>query len=123
MKISLSACGEEHMSLSTSRIEVIPLTILLQDLSVAYNVVTATPEVTYRVLEGYPSCIALPESKKPLERNNYIAIKLHHFRNLVDKNVVKTNYIDTKKQLDGILLKPIDNNQSFKLRFMLMSWQ
>ena len=45
-----------------------------------------------------------------------------HFRSLVDKKIIRINYIDTKKQLADILTKPIEDNQFFKLRYMLMGW-
>ena len=68
------------------------------------------------------SCIAVAESKKPPTRINHIGIKHHHFKGLVNKSVIKINFIDTKKQLVDMLTKPVKTSQFFKLRFMLMGW-
>ena len=103
--------------------EVFPLTHLLDDLLVVHNVITVTPEATCILFEDNQNCIAFSEHKKPVTRTNHIAIKHYHFRILVDKNVIKINCIDIKKQIHDVLTKPIENDQSFKLRFMLMGRQ
>ena len=121
-EIALSTCEAEYIALSTAMREVIPLIQLLKDLEVACNVITTPPTVTCKVFEDNQSCIAVAESKKPPTRTKHIAIKYHHFRNLVDNGAIKINYIDTKKQLADTLTKPIESNQFFKLRFMLMGW-
>ena len=83
---------------------------------------TTLPTVTCKVFEDNQSCIAVAESKKLSARTKHVAIKYHHFENLVNDKVIKISYIDTKKKLADILTKPIDANQFFKLRFMLMGW-
>ena len=121
-EIALSTCEAEYIALSTAMREVIPLIQLLKDLKVACDVITTPPIITCKVFEDNQSCIAVAESKKPPARTKHIAIKYHHFRNLVDNKVIKISYIDTKKQLADILTKPIETNQFFKLRFMLLGW-
>ena len=95
-EIALSTCEAEYIALSTAMREVIPLIQLLKDLEVACNVITTPPTVTCKVFEDNQSCIAVAESKKPPTRTKHIAIKYHHFRDLVDNGAIKTNYIDTK---------------------------
>ena len=80
------------------------------------------PQVSYRVFEDNQSCIAVAESRKLPARTKHIAIKYHHFRNLVDRGVITISYIETKKQMADIFTKPIESNQFFKLRYMLMGW-
>ena len=77
---------------------------------------TTSPEVTCRVFEDDQSCIAVAESKKPPARTKHVAIKHHHFCNLVDDGVININCVYTKKQLADVLTKPIDEGQFFKLR-------
>ena len=121
-EIALSTCEAEYVALSTAMREVMPLLQLLKDLSIVCDVITTPPTITCKVFEDNQSCIAVAESKKPPVRTKYIAIKYHHFRSLVDSKVINIDYIDTKKQLADMLTKPIENNQFFKLRFMLMGW-
>ena len=120
--IALSACEAEHIVLSTAMREVVPLIQLLKDLQVACDVITTLPIVTWKVFEDNQSTIAVAESKKPPTRTKHIAIKYHHFQNLVNDTIVKIKYIDTKKQLADILTNPIETGQFFKLRSMLMGW-
>ena len=102
--------------------EVIPLIQLLEDLKVTCEVISTPPEVNCHVFEDNQSYIAVAESKKPPACTKHIAIKYHHFCSLVDKGIIKIQYINTKKQLADILTKPIDEGQFFKLRYMLMGW-
>ena len=102
--------------------EVIPLIQLLQDLKVACDVITTLPAVYCRVFEDNQNCIAVAESKKPPARTKHITIKYHHFRGIVNKGTTKIKYIDTKNQIADIFTKPIENNQFFKFRCMLMGW-
>ena len=84
--------------------------------------INALPTANYKVFEDNQSFIAVAESKKPLARTKHVATKYHHFRGLVDKGIIKINYVDTKKQMADTLTKPIENNQFFKLRCMIMGW-
>ena len=96
-----------------------PLLELLKDLNAMCGVVTAPPIVTCKVFEDDQGYIAVAESKKPSIRTKHVAIKYHHFRSLV---VINVNYMNTKKHLAETLTKPIENNQFFKLRCMLIGW-
>jgi len=121
-EIALSTCEAEYIALSSAMREVILLIQLLEDLKVACDVITTPPEVSCKVFEDNQSCIAVAESKKPPARTKHIAIKYHHFRSLVNKGTIKIKYIDTKSQVADIFTKPIEENQFFKLRYILMGW-
>ena len=69
----------------------------LKDLKVTCDVVTTPPEVACRVFEDNQCCIAVAESKKPPARTKHIAIKHNHLCSLVDDEVMKIKYVDTKK--------------------------
>ena len=120
-EIALSTCEAEYIESTTMR-EFISLIELLKDLHVACDVITTPPIVTCKVFEENQSTIVVAGSEKPLARTKHIAIKNHHFQNLVNDTIVKIKYIDTKKQLADILTNPIETGQFFKLRSMLMGW-
>ena len=109
-EIELSTCEVEHISLSTEMREVTPVIQLLKDLKVTCNVIITPPTVTYKKFEDNQSCIEVVESKNPLTRTKNVAIKHHHFLNLVDNGFIKISCIDTKKQLIDVLNKPIESN-------------
>lgn len=122
-RICNSACEAEHVALSTATREVIPIIQLLKDLSVACDIMSMPPKVYCRVFEDNQSCIAVAELKKPPTRTKHIAIKYHHFRNLVHKKVIRISCIDTKNQVADILTKPVEDNQFFELMHMIIGWQ
>ena len=93
---------------------------MLKDFQVACDLIATPPIVTCKVFEDNQSTIVVVEPKKPPARTKHFAIKYHHFRNLVNDNILKINYIDTKKHLADILTTPIETGQFFKLMFMLM---
>ena len=88
-------------------------------MNVGCDVITTLPTVTYKVFEYNQSCIAVAESKKLLARTKHVAIKYHHFKNLVDDKVIKISYINTKKKLADILTKPIDDNHFLQVKVYL----
>ena len=49
------------------------------------------------MFEDNQSFIAVEEPGKPPAGKKHISIKCHHFRNLLDKGIIKINYIETKK--------------------------
>ena len=95
---------------------------LLKDLKVPFDVIDTPLNVYCEAFEDNQSCIAVTESKKPPTRTKHIAIKCHHFRSLVGNKDIRIKHVDTKQQVADMLTKPIDDNQFFKLRHMLMSW-
>ena len=78
--------------------------------------------VACKVFKDNQSFIVVAESKKPPARTKHIEIKHHHFRSLFYKKIININYVDTKKQLAEMLTKPIEANQFFKSRHVLMGW-
>ena len=121
-EIALSICEVEYIALLIAMREVIPLIWLLKDLKKACDRIDIPPNIYCKVFEDNKSCIAVAESKKPLVRIKHIAIKYHHFRELVEDKVIRIIYVDTKEQIADLLTKPIENSQFFKLRYMLMNW-
>ena len=94
---------------------------LLKDLRVARSATSVPPKFYCSALEENQSCAAAAESKTHLARAKHIAAKYDSFRNLVDKKVFRIKHPSTTK-VAGVLAKPIDNNQFFKLRHMLEGW-
>ena len=102
--------------------KVIPLIKILKNLKVNCDILDTFSEVYYKVFKDNQSRISVAESKKLPARTNHIVIKYQPSRSLVDNKTIRIKYIDRKKQLVDILTEPIENNQFFKLRFMLMGW-
>ena len=82
--------------------------------------ITIPPIFSYKVFEDNQSFIEFVELKKTPTRTKHTTIKHHHFRGLLNKSVIKINYIDTKKESSDMLTNPVEHSQFFKLSFMLM---
>ena len=41
---------------------------------------------------------------------------------MVDKKVVRMEYVGSKLQIANIFPKPVEENQFFKLKFILVGW-
>ena len=109
-QIALSNCEDEHVALSETMREVTLMIELLKDLQVSCEAITTQPTATCKVFEDNQSYIAVTESRKSPARTKHISIEHHCFIKLVDKGIVKINYIETKKQMADMFTKTIKSN-------------
>ena len=70
---------------------------MLKDLKINCDIVDILSEVHCEVFEDNQSCIAVAESKKLPARTEYIVMKYHHFRSLVDNKTITSRHINTNK--------------------------
>jgi hypothetical protein len=76
-EIALSTAESEYIALSQAMRELIPFIHLPR------------PEVYCKVFEDNESCIKMTKSEKYTPRTKHIALKYHHFRSFVDKNIIR----------------------------------
>ena len=77
-EIASSTCEAEHIALSTSMKEVIPIMQLLKYLKVSRDVITTHPIVTCNIFEDNQRCIIVVESNKLPTRTKKLFFKCHH---------------------------------------------
>lgn len=75
-KIVLSAYEAKYIALSTTMREVILLMQLLEDIKVAYNIVTMLLEVSYKAFEDNQSYIAVTDLRNLFPMQNILQLNI-----------------------------------------------
>ncbi len=78
-EIALSTAEAEYIALSQALREVIPLMMLIEELSDIFPLHVNKPDFFCKVWEDNQSCIVMTQSDKFTPRTKHIALKYHHF--------------------------------------------
>ena len=115
----------EHICLSQSMRVLIPLCMLLQEVTNALHL-NQDPKslIKSTVFEDNQACLALATSDPPkmTPRSKSIAVKYHWFREHLIPGVLEVKPIDTNDQAADIFTKPLPPQQFEKLRQILLGW-
>ena len=74
------------------------------------------------MFEDNESCIKMTKSDKFTPRTKHIALKYHHFRSFVKRDIIRILPISTKEQLADMLTKPLEIPIFEYLRKRLCGW-
>ena len=123
-EVALSTTEAEHVSLSQSLRDLIPLLNMHNELTAVefVNKETRTSKTHSAVHEDNRGALELAREPKFRPRTKHIATKYHHFRNAVAKGQIRIMPIDTKNQQADIFTKPLPKPQFEKLRKLIMVW-
>jgi len=121
-EVALSTTEAEYIALSQSMREVIPIIQLMDELKPLIDFYNPMPEICCKLFKDNRSCIIMAESARLTPRMKHIAIKCHHFRQFVQKGMVKIYPISTREQLVDIFSKPLNEGQFKYLRELFLGW-
>ena len=121
-EISLSTTEAGYISLSTAARELLPMREMFIELAKYLNIGTITSTVRYELFEDNKGAETLANALKMNVRTKHIAIKYHHFREVVKRKILQIKRVDTKEQLVDILTKPVDRITLQHLRKGIMGW-
>ena len=121
-EIALSTAESEYIALSQAMRDVIPLIQLLTEINCIYPIQNPDPIIKCKVYEDNESCIAMSKTKRFSPRTRHIAIKYHHFRHFVDKEIIQVLSIGTGDQIADILTKPLCEELFRFHRMKLCGW-
>ena len=122
--ITLSSTAAEYVAFSMAMRELLPLRVLLQELSEKMDLpVIKKSLVRSTVFEDNQGCLALVAVPKMSPRNKYLALKYHFFRSHIgeEKGIV-ARYIPTLQQRADIFTKGLPPTQFAVIRKLLMGW-
>ena len=102
--------------------EVLPFLNLMGEIKQFLPVADKTPNLFYTVLENNRSTIKVAESPKFTLPTKHVAMKYHHFRQLVSNGTLKINPIDTLEQTADTFTKPLDQTEFDYFRKKLCGW-
>jgi hypothetical protein len=120
---ALSAMESEYISLSQAMRVLLPMRIILEEVSVALNLKTdPKSKIKSTIWEGNAACITLASSDPPrmTPRSKSIAVKYHWFREHLIPGLIEVQAIGTLDQAADIFTKATPQATFERLRFMLL---
>ena len=133
-EVALSTTEAEYIALSQAMRDLIPLLGLLEELSPVLKLSTDKPDVHWKacgyengqfvadLFEDNRGAYELAKAPKMRPRTKHIAIKYHHFREVVSNNTIRIHPIGTKDQVADIFTKGLARDQFQFLRKLLCGW-
>ena len=81
-----------------------------------------TPSVNLNVYEYNSGALDMARKYKYCPRTKFLYVKLHHFRNYVDRGEIAIHNIRTEYQPVDYLTKPLDEQTHVKHRKEVQGW-
>ena len=76
-----------------------------------------------RTFENNAACIEVSQSDHKIRPSTkHISVHLFHFRDHVEKRLIKIEHVPSKYQLADILTKPLPRDQNMRLCDQIMGW-
>jgi hypothetical protein len=122
-EIALSSTESEYTGLSYALREAIPIMELLNEMHKrGFPVIKEKARVHCRVFEDNSGAIEMARVHKFRPRTKHINVKLHHFRDYVERGEVTIHPIPSDDQLADYLTKPLEAKKFQRLRQLVMGW-
>lgn len=122
-EIALSSTESEYIGISYALREVIPIMELLKEMKrKGFEVGSTVPKLHCKVFEDNSGALEMAREHKYRPRTKHLNVKLHHFRDYVDRGEITIHKIDTLDQLADYLTKPVNEEILTKLRKLVMGW-
>jgi Reverse transcriptase (RNA-dependent DNA polymerase) len=122
-EICLSTTESEYTGLSYALRDAIPLMQFLRELKERkFNVIDKMAEAHCIVHEDNSGALEMARNPKYRPRTKHLNVKLHHFRDYVQRKEISIQKIDTKDQLADFLTKPVPEQILTPLRRKALGW-
>jgi hypothetical protein len=101
----------------------IPMMRLINELKKhKFEAPQADPKVHCKVFEDNSGAIEIAHLPKVRPRTKHLNVKLHHFRDYVERGEITIHAISTNDQLADILTKPVNQVILERHRAVVMGW-
>ena len=122
-EICLSSTESEYTGLSYALRSAIPLMQLLCKIHKGGIPVSPNdPAVRCRVFEENSGALEMAREYKYRPRTKHLNVKLHHFRDYVERGEIQILHIRTDNQPADILTKPVNEAILTRHRYTIMGW-
>lgn len=122
-EIALSSAESEYTGLSYALREVIPIINLVKEIqTLGFMKNVQKPKVFCKVFEDNSAALQMANIHKYRPRTKHLNVKLHHFRQYVNKGIIKILPIKSEDQQADYLTKPLALELLTKLRKLVMGW-
>ncbi len=110
-QIALSTTKAEYIAMSQALHDIIPVMNLLQEMRERnFKVICVEPYVYCKVFEDNTGALELARLPKLHPRTKHINVCYHHFREHMQKGLIKIFPINTKDQIADALMKTLAQN-------------
>ena len=122
-EIALSSTEAEYTGLSYALREAIPVIELIKEMK-KHGFPVAPPDTTIKckVFEDNSGALEMARIHKYRPRTKHLNVKLHHFRNYVERKIIDILPIQSDEQLADYLTKPVNERTLANLRKQVMGW-
>ncbi|KAI2512019.1 hypothetical protein MHU86_2307 [Fragilaria crotonensis] len=122
-EIALSTTESEYTGLSYALRDAIPIMELLKELKKnGYPITTAKATVHCKVFEDNSGALEMAKTHKYRPRTKHLNIRLHHFRDYVERGEISIHPIGTHDQPADFLTKALNEDTLIKHRALVMGW-
>jgi hypothetical protein len=122
-EIALSSTESELTGLSYALRSAIPMMRLMTELKQnGFVVPNVGPKVHCKVFEDNSGAIEIARVPKIRPRTKHLNVKLHHFRDYVERGEITIHAISTHDQLADMLTKPVPQPILDRHRLLIMGW-
>ena len=122
-EIALSTTESEYTGLSYALRDAIPVMELLKEMkSYVYPIVTSQARVHCRVFEDNSGALEMAKVHKYRPRTKHMNVKLHHFRDYVERQEITIHPIGTSEQPADFLTKALNEELLLIHRMNVLGW-
>jgi hypothetical protein len=122
-EIALSSTESEYTGLSYALRDAIPVMELLKELrKMNFPIETAQARVHCRVFEDNSGALEMAKIHKYRPRTKHLNVRLHHFRDYVERQEISIHAINTKDQPADFLTKALNEDTLQRHRMTVLGW-
>jgi hypothetical protein len=122
-KIALSSTESEYTGLSYALRDAIPIIELLKEMKKqGFPIETAQAKVHCRVFGDNSGALEMAKVHKYRPQTKHLNVRLHHFRDYVERGEVTIHAINTNDQPADFLTKALNDETLTRHRHMVMGW-
>jgi hypothetical protein len=122
-EIALSSTESEYTGMSYALRDAIPIMEILKEMKrMNFPIREQQAAVHCRVFEDNSGAIEMAKVHKFRPRAKHINVKLHHFRDYVERGEISIHPIPSSEQIADFLTKPLEATKFQKLRRLVLGW-
>ena len=122
-EIALSSTESEYTGLSYALRDAIPVMNLVKEMhTLGFVPNYSEPNIYCQVYEDNSGALEMAKVHKYRPRTKHLNVKLHHFRDYVNRGEIKLHAISTNDQQADYLTKPVPIEVLQRLRNKVMGW-
>lgn len=122
-EIAMSSTESEYTGLSYALRDAIPIMELLKEMKKrGHPIRTAEARVHCRVFEDNSGALEMAKIHKYRPRTKHLNVRLHHFRDYVERGEISIHDINTNDQPADFLTKALNEDTLVKHRMTVLGW-